>query len=72
MLKLATTHCPKCKVIETKLFLKGIPFETIEDMDEITKLAESVGMNTAPLLVLDDGTVLDFVSANKYISSQEV
>lgn len=68
MIKLVTTHCPKCKVIEKKLFLKGIPFETIDDMNEITKF----GLSTAPLLVLDNGEVLDFVQANKYLNSQGV
>lgn len=72
MIKLATTHCPKCKVIEKKLFSKGIPFETIDDMNEITRLAESVGLSTAPLLVLDNDEVLDFVQANKYLNSQGV
>lgn len=69
MYKLATTHCPKCRVIEKKLFSKGIPFETIDDMDEIMKIAESAGLVTAPLLVLDDGRVLDFSEANRYLNA---
>ena len=69
MYKLATTHCPKCRVIEKKLMSKGIPFETVEDMDEIMKIAESAGLSTAPLLVLDDGTVLDLMGANKLLNS---
>jgi len=69
MMKLYTTHCPKCKVIETKLFSKGIPFNTVEDNNLIMEAASKSGFNSAPLLELEDGRILDFVSANKYINT---
>ena len=69
MLKLYTTHCPKCKVIEKKLAMKNLEYEQVEDMDEILKAAEKAGVNSAPLLELEDGKILDFIEANKLLNS---
>lgn len=66
-MKLYTTHCPKCKVLETKLAQKNIKYEEIEDT---TKLQE-LGIQEVPVLELDDGTMLSFVEANKYINNLE-
>ena len=66
-MKLYTTHCPKCKVLETKLAQKNIKYEEIEDT---TKLQE-LGIQEVPCLELDDGTMLSFVEANRYINNLE-
>ena len=66
-MKLYTTHCPKCKVLETKLNQKKINYEEIEDID----LMQEKGFDNLPMLELDNGELLDFVTANKYINSLE-
>ncbi len=60
-----STHCPKCKVIETKLNKKGIKYEEIDDLDVM--LAK--GYKSAPMLVVD-GKDMDFVKANKWLNEQ--
>ena len=67
-MKLYTTHCPKCFVLETKLDQKKVPYEMIED----TTLMQEKGFDNLPILELDNGDLLDFVSANKFINSLEV
>ena len=37
MIKLYTTHCPRCKVLETKMSKKGINYEEINSMDIMTE-----------------------------------
>ena len=66
MITLYTTHCPKCRVIEKKLEQKNIPYETIEDMEEIVEL----GFRTVPILKVDDNTYLNFTEANNWIKEQ--
>jgi len=68
-MKLYTTHCPKCKVIERKLEAKGIEYEEVTDMDKIIEVASTIGVNSAPLLETDDGKVLDFMEANRLLNS---
>ena len=36
-IKLYSTHCPKCIVLEKKLQQKNIPFEEINDVEIMTK-----------------------------------
>lgn len=64
---LYTIGCPKCKVIEKKLKLKGIAFEICTDVNEMRKL----GISTAPKLQVDSGPLMDFNAANKWINQQE-
>ena len=66
MVTLYTTHCPKCRVIEKKLEQKNIPYETIEDVEEIIEL----GFRTVPILKVDDNTYLNFTEANDWIKEQ--
>lgn len=68
-MKLYTTHCPKCKVIERKLEAKGIEYEEVTDIDKIIEVASTIGVNSAPLLETDDGKVLDFMEANRLLNS---
>lgn len=61
---LYTTHCPKCKVLESKLKEKGIEYK--EETD-VSKLVEK-GFKTVPVLEAD-GQLMPFYEANKYINS---
>ena len=66
-MKLYTTHCPKCKVLETKLNQKNIKYEEIDDIN----IMQEKGFDTLPILELDNNDLLDFVRANKYINNLE-
>lgn len=59
-----STHCPKCKVIETKLQRKGIEYQEINDLSVMLEM----GFKSAPMLVVDD-QAMDFVAANKWLSA---
>ena len=60
---LYTIDCPKCKVLETKLNSKNIPYEVFKDKD---KMIEK-GLSTMPVLEVDD-QLLDFGQAIKWIN----
>ena len=66
MIKLYTTHCPKCKVIEKKLAQKGIEYTEVTDKDEMINR----GFKSAPVLEVD-GKILNFGDANRWIMSYE-
>jgi len=65
---LYSTHCPSCKVIETKLGLKNLPFTCIDDTDEVVKFGEEHGIKSAPILVVDD-QVYDLKAANAWLKT---
>lgn len=55
---LYTTHCPKCKVLQTKLDIKDIKYTVVDDMPTMI----DKGFLEAPQLEVD-GTVMNFVEA---------
>ena len=61
---LYSTHCPKCKVLETKLKQKGIEYTEIND---VTELIEN-GYKSAPILKVNE-KYLEFSDAVKYVNS---
>ena len=67
MIRLFSTHCPKCRVLENKLKSLDKEFEIIDDNDEVVKFGTENGFNEAPLLVLEDGTILGFTDAVRYL-----
>ena len=62
--KLYSTHCPKCIVLEKKLNQKNISFEEINDIDVMT----AKGFMQAPMLEVD-GEIMDFKQANDWINN---
>lgn len=62
--KLYSTHCPKCIILEKKLNQKNISFEEINDIDVMT----AKGFMQAPILEVD-GEVMDFKQANDWINN---
>lgn len=60
--KLYSTHCPKCMVLEKKLQQKNISFEEINDV----AVMEEKGFMQVPMLEVD-GKVMDFMQANDWI-----
>lgn len=63
MVMLYTIDCPKCKILESKLNSKNIPYEVFKDRD---KMIEK-GLSTMPVLEVD-GDLLDFGQAVKWIN----
>lgn len=59
---LYTTHCPKCKVLETKLKQLNIDYQIIED----EKIMMDKGFMEAPKLEID-GKVMGFGEAINWI-----
>ena len=67
MVKIYTTDtCPRCKVLKMKMDAKGIPYESITDVDEINNL----GIMSVPYMQVDDGELMDFAKANAWINEQ--
>lgn len=62
---LYTTHCPKCKTIETKLKQKGIEYSEVTNVEEMTRR----GFKGAPTLEVD-GKIYNFGDANRWIMNQ--
>jgi glutaredoxin len=65
---LYTIDCPKCKVLEKKMKLKGIEFEACHDVEKMREL----GISSAPQVQVDGGPLMDFREANKWVNAQEV
>lgn len=68
MIRLYSTHCPRCKAVEMKLDRTGIEYEVVDDPDAVTAFGEAHGILEAPLLEVD-GEALDFGKAITYINS---
>lgn len=67
MVKIYTTDtCPRCKVLKVKMDAKGIPYESITDVDEIQRL----GIMSVPYMQVDDGELMNFATANAWINEQ--
>lgn len=47
---LYTTHCPQCKVLETKLQRAGIEYTASEDIQKMLEL----GFKSAPVLTVEN------------------
>lgn len=62
---LYTTHCPACKVLESKLEAKDIKFDIDDDIEHIIEL----GFQTAPVLSVD-GHAMALGEANKWVANQ--
>jgi arsenate reductase-like glutaredoxin family protein len=66
MIKLYSTNCAKCKVIETKLKQANVAFSVITDVDEVTAVGKAHGITSAPILQVED-KYYDFSAAVKYL-----
>ena len=63
---LYSTNCPKCEVLNRKLYAKGIPFDEVTDVD----LVRSMNFTEAPILEVG-GNRMRFPEANRWINEQE-
>lgn len=62
---LYTTGCPKCRILEKKMTDKNIEFDKCEDKNEMA----SLGIVSVPVLKLDDGRLLGYFDAVKYVNA---
>lgn len=60
---LYSTHCPKCRILETKLKQKGIKYTEENDVKKMLDM----GLKSVPWLCVD-GEMMDFGQANKWIN----
>lgn len=67
MIKLYSSHCPKCSVMEKKLKAKNIEYEVVDNEEDILSVANKCGIKSLPLLEVDDH-VMDFIEANKWVA----
>lgn len=69
MINLYTTDtCSRCKVLKSRLKSKGIDFKEITNKEVL----KSLGIMSVPQMRIDDGELMDFNNAIKYINSLEV
>lgn len=64
---LYSTHCPKCNILAAKMKAKNIEYVENNDIEEMKKL----GIMSVPYLSVD-GELMDFGTANKWISGKDV
>ena len=67
-MKLYTIDCPACQVLEKKLDLKNLSYEKIYD----EKIHDEKKVVNFPVLELDNGELLNFSEAVKWVNSKEV
>ena len=65
-MKLYSTKCPKCLVVEAKLKLKNLDFDLVTDIDEVVKIGKEHNITSAPILEVE-GNFYDFTAAIKYL-----
>ena len=54
MLKVYSTNCPKCKILEKRLNSLNKDFEIIDDLEEVYKVATELGIKEAPFVMVDE------------------
>lgn len=62
-IRLYSTGCPRCHVLESKLNSKNISFELFDDKDKMIDM----GLTNVPILEVD-GDMMDFKSAVKWVN----
>lgn len=61
---LYTTHCPKCKVLETKLRQKNISYQECEDIEKMKEM----GFKSTPVLSVDNN-IYQFTDALNFLKT---
>lgn len=64
MIKLYSTHCPRCEVLEEKLNAKNVKYEIITDTDIMLEM----GFDILPVLQVDN-KAMSFTEAVKWINN---
>lgn len=61
--KLYTTHCPKCKILEERLNEKKIKYEIVDNIEELQKM----NFKSVPNLEID-GKIYNYLESIKYLN----
>ena len=69
MLRLYSTHCPKCRVAELKLERSGLEYEIVDDPALVLEAGRKHGIQSAPILEAD-GEWMDFSAAIKFLGAK--
>jgi len=67
MIKVLSTGCPACKILETKLNNANIKYKIENDEDKIL----SYGVQTVPVIVEEDGNLVNFGEAVQLLNTAE-
>lgn len=59
----STTTCPKCNILKAKLDERKIGYTVVDDVDVLV----SKNIMSVPILEVD-GTMMDFLTANKWVN----
>lgn len=62
---LYTTGCPKCRILEKKMDDKKLEYEKCEDK----KVLAELGIKAVPVLKVEDGRMLGYFEAVKYVNA---
>lgn len=68
---LYSTHCPQCKVLETKLNQKGIKFTLEDNTQKVVAAGREHNIMGAPILDVD-GKFMNFSEAIKWLNGTAV
>ena len=64
--KLYTTHCPKCKILEERLNEKKVKYEVIDNIDELQKM----NFKSVPNLEID-GKIYNYLDSIRYLNKMK-
>lgn len=64
---LYSTGCPKCKVLKKKLEAANIDYIEVTDTDKIYQICKSTGLDSVPIIAIEDGHILDFNRAIAWV-----
>lgn len=67
MIKVLSTGCPACKILEVKLNNANIKYKIESDEDKIL----SYGVQTVPMIVEEDGNLVNFGEAVQLLNTTE-
>lgn len=64
---LYSTGCPKCKVLKKKLEAANIDYTEVTDTDKVYQICKSTGLDSVPIIAIEDGHILDFNRAIAWV-----
>lgn len=64
---LYSTGCPKCKVLKKKLEAANIKYTEVTDTDKVYQICKSTGLDSVPIIAIEDGHILDFNRAIAWV-----
>lgn len=67
MIKVYTIGCPSCNILEKKLAQKNIEYVTVND----ETVFKDLGIDTFPMMQIDDNPLLPYKEAVDWVNHQE-